>query len=247
MIKLNKNYLPYVCVSLLAISSVVSPIKSSAQIIVSDPGNLAQNVLTAIRTLQSNVNEAQQIANQLQNLQQLNYTSTSAYTSSYSGFLTKIQGIQGQLGNVTNLEQAFQAQYPTFSTTPAYNGKSMISQLTNWQSSLSSSMASAVGTNGAVINSIPATQANMNNLLSASNNSQGALQATQAGNQMVATVSGQLSQMSGQLATYQDAHLQYLAQQQSQQATMGAASDYIYSDYTKVGARNPLPMPGTER
>ena len=236
--------------ALVALGTVqVIPVPvARAQIVVTDPGNTAQNLLTALRTLQSNINEAQMIANQLKNLQQLGYTSTGAYTSQYTSFLTQVGNVQGILGNTITAERTFQNQYPTFANSPQYSGTSMLTNMTNWQTSLSSSMANTVGTASSTMQAIPATQANMNNLLSASNNSQGMLQATQAGNQMVATVSGQLTQMNAQLATYETAHAQYLAQQQSQQAAAQAASNHIYSDYnTDTSQGTAAPMPGQSR
>ena len=54
---------------LVAVSLAVVPAqRASAQWVVFDPGNFSQNILTAIRTLQSNVNEASQIANQIQQI-----------------------------------------------------------------------------------------------------------------------------------------------------------------------------------
>jgi hypothetical protein len=83
-----------------------------AQIVVTDPGNTAQNLLTALRTLQSNVNEAQQLSYQLQNLQQLNFNSSTAYSSQYFNFLNKIQSLQGALSNTISAETTFQRMYP---------------------------------------------------------------------------------------------------------------------------------------
>jgi type IV secretion system protein TrbJ len=68
--------------SVLAVAVVVGPKQSSAQLVVFDPNNYAQNVLTAARTLQqinkqivSLQNQAQMLINQAKNLTTLPFSS----------------------------------------------------------------------------------------------------------------------------------------------------------------------------
>src|ERR1700730_9908272 len=55
--------------ALVGLSLTLAPAEpAKAQWVVFDPGNFSQNILTAIRTLMSNVNEVEQIANQIQQI-----------------------------------------------------------------------------------------------------------------------------------------------------------------------------------
>lgn len=229
VLKISTKYLLTASLVVLTAAMVVKPFSNAqAQIIVTDPGNTAQGILTAMQTLQSNINEAQQLAYQLQNLQKLNYTSTSEYSSKYSAFTSQIQNLQGTLNNVTSAISNFQSQYPS---NPSFSSnEELLSNLNNWKTQLNNSMNDSVGTNAAVLNSIPATQSNMDNLINASNNAQGSLEAHQAGNQMLGTISGQLSQMNSQMAVYQTAQMNSLAKDEAQRAAYMAEIKRIRGD-----------------
>ena len=239
----NNNYLTTIILSILVSNITVfyPPSNAIAQIVVTDPGNTAQNLLTAIRTLQSNINEAQSLAYELQNLQKLNYTSTADFTTKQSSFLSIIQSLKGTLSDATNAAANFQQAYPQDAA--SYNNANILSKLSNMQSVLNNSMTDSINTNAGVMDSIPATKSNMDNLISASNNSQGALEATQAGNQMIASLSSQLSQMNSQTATFQTAQMNDIAKREAQKAAYFEQVDSINAS-TPPGVRTPTNIPG---
>ncbi len=74
--------------------------------------NGAQEVLTAARTLQSNLNEAQMIVNQLLNLANLPQQIINSYLSRFQHILNDIQRLTQLVGNYDNLSYTFAARYP---------------------------------------------------------------------------------------------------------------------------------------
>jgi P-type conjugative transfer protein TrbJ len=187
----------------LAVPVALSPMLASpahAQWIVYDPTNYVQNVLTAARTLeqinnqiQSLQNEAQMLINQARNLASLPYSSLQQLQQSVSRtqqLLSQAQNIAFEVGQI---DQAFQQQYGnvSLSTTDAQLVADARSRWENTVGGLQDAMRVQAG----VVGNIDSNRAEMGALVGQSQGAAGALQATQAGNQLLALQSQQLSDL----------------------------------------------------
>ena len=191
----------------LAVPVALSPMLASpahAQFgfgrIVYDPSNYAQNVLTAARTLEqinnqitSLQNEAQMLINQARNLASLPYSSLQQLQQN----VQRTQQLLGQAQNIAfevgQIDQAFQQQYGnvSLSTTDAQLVADARSRWENTVGGLQDAMRVQAG----AVGNIDSNRAEMAALVGQSQGATGALQATQAGNQLLALQSQQLSDL----------------------------------------------------
>ena len=190
----------------LAVPAALSPMLTSpahAQFfgrIVYDPSNYAQNVLTAARTLEqinnqitSLQNEAQMLINQARNLASLPYSSLQQLQRN----VQRTQQLLGQAQNIAfevgQIDQAFQQQYGnvSLSTTDAQLVADARSRWENTVGGLQDAMRVQAG----AVGNIDSNRAEMAALVGQSQGATGALQATQAGNQLLALQSQQLSDL----------------------------------------------------
>ena len=191
----------------LAVPVALSPMLASpahAQFgfgrIVYDPSNYAQNLLTAARTLEqinnqitSLQNEAQMLINQARNLASLPYSSLQQLQQN----VQRTQQLLGQAQNIAfevgQIDQAFQQQYGnvSLSTTDAQLVADARSRWENTVGGLQDAMRVQAG----AVGNIDTNRAEMAALVGQSQGATGALQATQAGNQLLALQSQQLSDL----------------------------------------------------
>jgi len=173
--------------------------------IVYDPSNYAQNVLTAARTLeqinnqiQSLQNEAQMLINQARNLASLPYSALQQIQQNVSRTQQLLAQAQNIAFDVQNIDQAFQQQYGnvSLSTTDA---QFVADARDRWQNTVGG-LQDAMKVQAGVVGNIDSNRAEMSTLVGQSQGATGALQATQAGNQILALQSQQLSDLIAMLA-----------------------------------------------
>jgi len=176
-----------------------------AQIVVYDPANYAQNILTAARALQQInnqitqlQNEAQSLINQARNLTaqplsvlaQLQQANTTTRT-----LLGQAQAIAYDVGKI---DAAFSSIYGTGSL-GASDATLISNAQTRWQTSVAG-LQDAMRTQATVLGNSNNYQAQLSSLVTASQGATGALAATQTGNQLLALQSQQLSDLNALLA-----------------------------------------------
>ena len=191
----------------LAVPVALSPMLASpahAQFgfgrIVYDPSNYAQNVLTAARTLEqinnqitSLQNEAQMLINQARNLASLPHSSLQQLQQS----VQRTQQLLGQAQNIAfevgQIDQAFQSQYGNVSLS-ATDAQLVADARGRWENTVGG-LQDAMRVQAGVVGNIDSNRAEMAALVGQSQGATGALQATQAGNQLLALQSQQLSDL----------------------------------------------------
>ena len=191
----------------LAGASALSPMLASpahAQFgfgrIVYDPSNYAQNVLTAARTLEqinnqitSLQNEAQMLINQARNLASLPHSSLQQLQQN----VQRTQQLLGQAQNlafeVGQIDQAFQQQYGNVSLS-ATDAQLVADARGRWENTVGG-LQDAMRVQAGAVGNIDTNRAEMAALVGQSQGATGALQATQAGNQLLALQSQQLSDL----------------------------------------------------
>jgi P-type conjugative transfer protein TrbJ len=164
---------------------------ASAQLIVKDPTNYAQNVLQAARALdqinnqiQSLTNEAQMLVNQARNLASLPYSSLQQLQRSVQRTQSLAAAGAARRLRRQDIDRAFTTTYG------AAGGQSNEAMLRNarerWATSVGA-LQDALRVQAGVVGNIDTNRAEMQALVTSSQSATGALQATQAGNQLLAS------------------------------------------------------------
>lgn len=170
-----------------------------AQITVFDASNFAENVLTAARELQQVNNEIQglenqatMLINQAKNLASLPYSTLAQLDQSISKTHQLLAQAQNIGYDVTAINQAFTEVYPeTYSSTTTSSQLEADAQ-SRWANARAG-YQDAMNVQAGVVQNLAATHAQVDALVSSSQGAEGALQASQAGNQLLAIQSGQLA------------------------------------------------------
>src|SRR6202171_5583051 len=182
-------YLAAVGTVALTVSSTMPP--SLAQIVVFDPNNYAQNVLTAARALQqinnqitSLQNQTQMLINQEKNLPHPPFSSVQQLPSSIQRTQQLLKQAQRIAYDVQQINNAFSTTYAPASASAS--SQTLISNAqARWQTSVAA-LQDALRVQAGVVGNLDTNRTLMSALVTSSQSATGGLAATQAGNQLVA-------------------------------------------------------------
>jgi P-type conjugative transfer protein TrbJ len=197
-------------------------VPASAQWVVFDPSNFAQNVVTAASELQqvanqitSLQNEAQMLTNQARNLANLPYSSLQQLQSS----IQRTQQLLGQAQNIAydvqQIDTAFQTTYGAANASQSDQALIANAQA-RWQNSVGA-LQDAMVVQAGVVGNLDTNRTQMSALVGSSQSATGALQATQAGNQILALQAQQLADLTAAVAAQGRAQSLQAAQQAAAQ------------------------------
>lgn len=191
--------------AILAAPLSMSPVliaPASAQWIVYDPTNYAQNLLSATRALQqidnqitSLQNEAQMLINQARNLTSLPFSSLQQLQQSVQRTQQLLSQAQGIAYNVQNIDRAFQTNYGAGSASMSASDQQLVAQAKERWNNTVSGLQDAMRVQAGVVGNIDTNRTQMSALVGQSQGATGALQATQAGNQLLALQAQQLADL----------------------------------------------------
>ena len=194
--------------SILALPATFSPLlvqPAVAQITVWDPSNYTQNVLSAARALQqinnqitSLQNEAQGLINQARNLTSLPFSSLQQLQQSVQRTQQLLGEAQRIAYNVQNIDQAFRTTYGNASLS-ASDQQLVAGARERWQNTVGG-LQDAMRVQAGVVGNIDTNRSQMSALVGQSQGATGALQATQAGNQLLALQAQQLADLTAVVA-----------------------------------------------
>jgi P-type conjugative transfer protein TrbJ len=216
---------------------------AQAQMAVIDASNLVENTISALQNLQAVLNQVTQLSHEVQSLgyQVQNLQSMPSgiannvigqYTTQFGNLVAAMQSINGIAQNVATLTAKYNATYPNTALAQGpLSNANVMAQLTTWLNQSRSVYQGAYNTQAQVMTSLPADSANIRTLVQTSGSSQGALDAIQAGNQINGQVAAQLMKMNSQMATTNQAQLNWIAEQsqliaQAQQTSQRAMVGY---------------------
>ena len=182
-----------------------SALPASAQMHVFDPTNYSQNLLTAARTLQqvnnqilSLQNEAQMLINQARHLTSLPYSSLQQLQQSIGRTRQLLGQAQNIAYDVQQIDRAFSTTYAPASANQS--AQSLIANArTRWENSVAG-LQDALRIQATVVGNLDTNRSEMAALIDASQGAAGALEAAQAGNQLVALQAQQLADLTATVA-----------------------------------------------
>ncbi|MDE1568241.1 P-type conjugative transfer protein TrbJ [Aquabacter sediminis] len=182
----------------LALAPVLSP--PAQALTVYDPWNYAENMMSAARALEqinnqitSLQNEAQMLINQARNLASLPHSSLQQIQQSVQRTQQLLGQAQSIAFDVGQIDQAFQQRYGNIPLS-ASDADLVAGARARWQTTVGG-LQDALLVQAGVVGNVDANKAEMATLVGQSQGATGALQATQAGNQLLALQSQQLSDL----------------------------------------------------
>ncbi|RWQ75670.1 MAG: P-type conjugative transfer protein TrbJ [Mesorhizobium sp.] len=199
-------------VARLAAALVTAPIALSPMIttsahalIVFDPTNYGQNVLQAARALEqitnqitSLQNEAQMLINEARNLASLPFSSLQQLQQSVEKTQQLISEAQNIAFDVQQIDQAFQT---TYGSAPLSDSDQQLiaGARERWQNTVDG-LQDAMRVQAGVVGNIDTHRTQMSALIGQSQGATGALQAAQAGNQLLGLQAQQLADLTAVVA-----------------------------------------------
>ncbi|MGE0294245.1 MAG: P-type conjugative transfer protein TrbJ [Hyphomonadaceae bacterium] len=205
--KLRRTRAARLAVALLSAPVALAPIFATPAhaIIVFDPSNYAQNVLTAARSLQqitnqitSLQNETQMLINQARNLVSLPFNSIQQLQQSIQRTQQLLNQAQNIAYDVQQIDRMFQQKYGNVSLS-ASDQQLVADARSRWQNTVGG-LQDAMRVQAGVVGNIDTNRSQMSALVGQSQGATGALQATQAGNQLLALHAQQLADLTAVVA-----------------------------------------------
>jgi type IV secretion system protein TrbJ len=191
-------------VAFVAFAAAAPP--ADAQMLVYDPSNYAQNVLQAARALQqinnqitSLQNQTLMLLNQARNLASLPYSSLQAIDQSIARTQQLLSQAQRLAYDINEIDQAFAQTYPQSYAASTSSQQLFGDAQTRWQNALAGYQDS-LRVQAGVVQALGTTRTQTDALVSSSQSATGILQATQAGNQLVALQTRQILDLTALIA-----------------------------------------------
>jgi P-type conjugative transfer protein TrbJ len=220
---------------------------AEAQLAVIDDANLAQNVMTAARTLREINNQiieiqqfVQMLENEARNLTSLPFSIIQQLDQSVSQITSLMGQAQGILYNVQNVQSQFQRYYPTTISPSTSSPQLAADAQTRWQFSLAT-FQHTMEVQAQIVQNLPNDQAQLDALVSQSQGATGILQASQSGNQLLALQAKQLAAALALLASQAKAQ----AIEQARQAEAEEQAAQQYQNFIGTGPSTYTPVPVT--
>ncbi|QND52087.1 P-type conjugative transfer protein TrbJ [Phyllobacterium sp. 628] len=193
--------------SMLAAPLALAPLLTmpAHAIIVFDPTNYAQNVLQAARALEqinnqitSLQNQATMLINQARNLASLPFSSLQQLQQSVQRTQQLLTQAQNIAYSVQDIDKAFQTKYGNISLS-ASDQQLVADARSRWQNTVGG-LQDSMRVQAGVVGNIDTNRTQMSALVGQSQGATGALQATQAGNQLLALQAQQLADLTAVVA-----------------------------------------------
>lgn len=230
-------------VATLLMRAVTAPLEGYA-ITVFDPSNFAQNVLTAFRTLQSNLNEVEMLANQvrqiemmIKNLERLDFDILDDYNSQFQQLFHQLGTVDGLVNSLGTLSAKFEELYPLLEASGAAPmlPEEFEERVNEMRRQSQHMVQGSLRVAATVIEQLPQTQAQFDQLVASSQGAAGILQATQSGNQMLAMLGSEVMKMNTMIAHFQQVTVAAQAQKNVEEAEQRKAEKKLLE-----GWDNPL-------
>jgi P-type conjugative transfer protein TrbJ len=193
----------------LSVTGTMTAVPAQAQFgfggIVYDPTNYASNVLQAARALQQINNQIQQIQqaatsliNEAKNLASLPVSTLSTLQNQVNQTRQLLSEAQRIAYDVQSIQQAFDGRYKGAALTGDH-ARMVANANARWEDSVGA-LEDALRVQAGVVGNLGGTRTSIDTLVGASQSASGALQAAQAGNQLLALQSQQLADLTAAVA-----------------------------------------------
>lgn len=204
---MNRRHFAAVAIAItLSVASIAALVRPAEAFLVFDPSNYAANVLTAARALTQINNQIQSLQNQTvalqnmaKNLQSLDYSSLGTMTSALTRIDSLMNQAQGISFDVNSTTAAFQQSYPKQYAAAVTSDQLVLDARGRWANSMNA-FQQTLTVQSQVVGNVQEDSGLLSDLVGASQNAVGALQAQQATNQLLALSTKQQLQIQNMMA-----------------------------------------------
>ncbi|WP_231746360.1 P-type conjugative transfer protein TrbJ [Sphingobium baderi] len=215
---------------------MIVPVAPAHAIVVFDPSNYAQNVLTAARTLQQINNQIQALQNQAsmltdmaKHLQRLDFSSLTQITRSMQRIGTLMNQAEGIAFDLASTDEALRQQFPAVFDTALSTNEIVTQARARFQASMQG-YRQTMRVQAQVVENVGADAELLGELVTQSQSATGSLQAAQATNQLIALSTKQQFQIQQMMAAqYRADALERARQQQAMEAARERTKRFIGS------------------
>ncbi|MES2443992.1 MAG: P-type conjugative transfer protein TrbJ [Pseudomonadota bacterium] len=190
----------------LAMGVLTTSSPASAQIATFDAGNYSQNILTAARTLQqinnqiqSLQNEASMLINQAKNLSKIDFPQLQAITEKLQAIDRLMGQAQGISFRVDGIDEQYRKLFPEQFDAALKRDGQVAAAKARLDAQISA-FRQTMGVQSQVVENVQADAQTLSELVSRSQGAEGALQVTQATNQLLALTAKQQFQIQNLMA-----------------------------------------------
>ena len=200
---MKKNIVRVLAAALLASAAgpmIAAPASAQAGGIVHDPRNYSQNILTAARTLEQINNQIKQLQNQAtsllneaRNLQSLPTSTLGELQAQIDQTKQLLSEAEGIAYDVAGIRKGFEQRYKG----TAFSGPTsalVANAEARWKDSVGA-FEDAMKVQAGIVSNMGGTRTSISTVVGASQSATGALQAAQAGNQLLAIQSQQMADL----------------------------------------------------
>jgi P-type conjugative transfer protein TrbJ len=220
----------------LALASLAPSEPARAQWTVFDPANYSQNILTAARTLEQInnqirmlQNQAQSLTNQAKNLSTIRFPELQALQQTMQQIDRLMGQAQGIQFKVASLDQQFRSLYPD-SVAPSLTTSQQLQSARTRMDTARAAFEQTMTVQAQVVENIATDQAALAGIAARSQSAEGALQASQATNQLLALVAKQQFQIQTLMAAqYRAEAIARANQAQSRSDAQSASAKFLGS------------------
>lgn len=231
-----RPFAAFLTVTSMVTTAVIVPVAPAHAIVVFDPSNYAQNVLTAARTLQQINNQIQALQNQAsmltnmaKHLQRLDFSSLTQITRSMQRIGTLMNQADGIAFDLASTDEALRQQFPAVFDTALSTNEIVTQARARFQASMQG-YRQTMRVQAQVVENIGADAELLGELVTQSQSATGSLQATQATNQLIALSTKQQFQIQQMMAAqYRADALERARQQQAMEAARERTKRFIGS------------------
>ncbi|MHC5307798.1 P-type conjugative transfer protein TrbJ [Bartonella sp. LJL80] len=187
----------YILPAIIAATILAEP---ASAITVFDPSNYTQNVLAASRTLdqinnqiRALQNQTQMLLNQTKNLTKLDYSALQQLQQNITRTQSLLREAQNINYNVNSIDEQFRTTYGEANMS-ASDKELVEGARERWRNSMGG-IQDSMRVQAQAVSNLDTNKTQMKNLIEQSQQSQGSLQALQAGNQLLGVLSQQIADM----------------------------------------------------
>ncbi|MHB1767569.1 MAG: TrbJ/VirB5 family protein [Phycisphaerae bacterium] len=230
--------LRYAAVAVSAMITLTVPTTSWGFGIVFDPAIYAKN----IQQVQQDIQMLQIMQQQLQQEEMMLASLNINLFPQLDASMNQLQAIIEQPTYLAaNVQAVISTDYPlNFANV---SNTQMLALQQQWQQSQRSALVENRQIQNQIVAQMPATSSQVGQLVAASNSAPGATSALQAGNQIVATLAGQLQELEALEASNQRTDTQKQAIYQSQRAYADQQRAAVMRDWNTPATTQRIPMP----
>ncbi|ALR19214.1 conjugal transfer protein TrbJ [Sphingobium baderi] len=231
-----RPFAAFLAVTSMVTTVMIVPVAPAHAIVVFDPSNYAQNVLTAARTLQQINNQIQALQNQAsmltdmaKHLQRLDFSSLTQITRSMQRIGTLMNQAEGIAFDLASTDEALRQQFPAVFDTALSTNEIVTQARARFQASMQG-YRQTMRVQAQVVENVGADAELLGELVTQSQSATGSLQAAQATNQLIALSTKQQFQIQQMMAAqYRADALERARQQQAMEAARERTKRFIGS------------------